>query len=510
MVWHIFKKDWKLLWRLVLGLAAAQGLYTVLLYKRDHGAADLGRMLNLLQMIMMLASGILVAAAVHLDAIPGVRQDWLVRPIKRRDLLAAKVLFVILLVQGPILLTDFVGAAANGFPFAHSLSAALSRGVFWLATFYLPVLAFASLTRNFTEAVAGAVVAFVAGAGLLEAVNAMGGSGVVEQTGAAWLTELALTVILFSGTTAVLSVQYFQRKTARARWLTIAAGLLCLVSYFAPWRPAFAIQQRLSPDPGAASPIALKFNPDAGRYHELSGVRPERRFGVEYTAVYLPLSISGLPADAILNNDRATVQLTGADGKILDLGAAASLQVRNEGLARAQNLTHHLIYVRDDLYSRIKDQPVQLRIDYSLTLLRLSESHAIAAIGDRQTISGVGRCGTMLNPAGTAVLLTCIEAGKPPTCATYFLEHISSGRRNPELNRCFPDYRPILALSGPDAMRRFGVAVPFRDPAGLAHFPVNGPQLRESRVVMRVYRAEDHFTRRVVIPDVRLSDWLPQ
>ena len=59
-------------------------------------------------------------------------------------------------------------------------------------------------------------------------------------------------------------------------------------------------------------------------------------------------------------------------------------------------------------------------------------------------------------------------------------------------------------------MRRFGVAVPFRDPAGLGHFPVNGPLLREARVVMRIYRAEDHFTRQVVIPDIRLRDWLPQ
>jgi len=259
----------------------------------------------------------------------------------------------------------------------------------------------------------------------------------------------------------------------------------------------------------------LTFNPGAGKYHELSGVRLDnrvqlRRFGVDYTAIYLPLSVSGFPADAILNNDRATVQLTGADGKIVDLGVAGGLQVRNEGPARARNSTHHLIYVRDDLYTRFQDQPVQLRIDYSLTLLRLSDSHAMAAIGDQQTISGVGRCGTKLNPAGTAILVSCIEAGRPPSCATYFLEHISSGRRNPEINRCSPDYRPTLGLSHPDAMRRFGVAVPFRDAAGLALFPVNGPQLRESRVVMRIYRAEDHFTRQVVIPDVRLSDWLPQ
>src|SRR5207253_2791962 len=128
---------------------------------------------------------------------------------------------------------------------------------------------------------------------------------------------------------------------------------------------------------------------------------------------------------------------------------------RNEGPARAGNWAHHLIYVPDDLYARTQDQPVQLRIDYSLTLLRLSDSHAMAAIGAEQTISGVGRCGTKLNPAGTAVLIPCIEAGKPPSCATYVLEHVPSGTRNPEMVRCSPDYRPIFALSDRDAMRRF-------------------------------------------------------
>ena len=426
------------------------------------------------------------------------------RPIKRRDLLAAKLLFVILLVQGPILLTDFVGAAANGFPFSQSLGASLSHNVFWLATFYLPVLAFASLTRNFTEAVAGAVIAIVAFAFAIQAANAVGDLGVVLRTGAGWLVELSLTLTALSGTAVVLSVQYFQRKTTGARGWTIAAGLLGLVVYFAPWRPAFAIQQRLSPSPGAASPIALTFDPDAGKYHESSGVRLENRvqmhrFGVDYTAVYVPISISGLPADTILNNDHVTVQVTGGDGKLVDLGPAGNLQVRNEGPVRARNSAHHMIYVRDDLYGRIQDQAV-----------RLSDSHGVPAIGGQQTIAGIGRCGTKLNPAGTAVLVSCIEAGKPPSCATYFLEHISSGTRSPEIVRCSPDYRPILALTDRDAIRRFGVAVPFRDPAGLGHFPVNGPQLRESQVVMRIYRAEDHFTRRVVIPDVRLSDWLPR
>jgi hypothetical protein len=53
----------------------------------------------------------------------------------------------------------------------------------------------------------------------------------------------------------------------------------------------------------------------------------------------------------------------------------------------------------------------------------------------------------------------------------------------------------------------FAVILPFRDPVGLAHFPVDGSKLRESRAVLQLYRAQDHFTRKLVIPDVRLRNW---
>jgi hypothetical protein len=38
--------------------------------------------------------------------VPGVSQDWLVRPIRRGDLLRAKLIFVVLVVEGPALLAD--------------------------------------------------------------------------------------------------------------------------------------------------------------------------------------------------------------------------------------------------------------------------------------------------------------------------------------------------------------------------------------------------------------------
>ena len=78
------------------------------------------------------------------------------------------------------------------------------------------------------------------------------------------------------------------------------------------------------------------------------------------------------------------------------------------------------------------------------------------------------------------------------------------------MNRCDPYYAPLNAQMLPDAMYRLWAQLPFSDPSGLAHYPVDGEQLRDSRVVMRVYKVEEHFTRHLVIPDIWMRDWLPQ
>ena len=57
-------------------------------------------------------------------------------------------------------------------------------------------------------------------------------------------------------------------------------------------------------------------------------------------------------------------------------------------------------------------------------------------------------------------------------------------------------------------MNRFGVNLPFREASGLARYLVDGSQLAESQVILRLYEPQDHFTRHLVIPDIRLSDWV--
>ena len=53
----------------------------------------------------------------------------------------------------------------------------------------------------------------------------------------------------------------------------------------------------------------------------------------------------------------------------------------------------------------------------------------------------------------------------------------------------------------------FSVTLPFRDPAAITQYPVDGSRIRQAQAVYEAYQVQDHFTRKLVIPDVRLADW---
>jgi hypothetical protein len=62
----------------------------------------------------------------------------------------------------------------------------------------------------------------------------------------------------------------------------------------------------------------------------------------------------------------------------------------------------------------------------------------------------------------------------------------------------------------PDSLWRFGESLPFRDQNGPAKYPVDGSKLPESHVVIREYEPSEHFSRKLVVPEIRFSDWEPE
>ncbi len=522
MIWRIFKKDWKLLWMFVVAVASLHGISAFIIFRLGLFGenAMLGMLSQAVPILAFFSSMFLIAAIVHIEAIPGVRQDWLVRPIRRGDLLFEKFLFVVLMVEGPIFLANLFQGLASGFSLRSAASAAASYIIFLLFFLILPLFAFASVTRNMTEAfIFGCGCAFITGAFLTvtEYINFSANDTLVTVThsGIGWIGEVLRFAMVAAAAAVILGLQYFRRKTVMARSLLLAFGLLILASQFLPWKPAFAVEQRLSQKPAAGASTMVTFVPERGRFRSPSGLlassgNAQRSRSDASADVFLPLQIAGVRDDAILLTDRVEVHLTAQDGRSVYHGNGEGLEVAREGPDPAEEQVYQQIGVPMAVYRTAKDQPVEVRVDYSLTLLGLAKSYSMAAMDGDERMPGWGWCQTKMNEAGTAVELHCMEPGRGPICGTAFLENASNGTRNPARSTCRSDYSPYGSRPLPDGFLRFGTNLAFRDPSGLAKYPVDGPQLPNSRVVIRVYEPEAHFTRSLTIPQIQLKDWEAQ
>jgi hypothetical protein len=509
MILHIVRKDWKLFWPLVLGVALIE--WIVRIANSSIGIfrerlAPSAMMLSFLGPLSLLAVAILIVLVVQADAIPGLRQDWLVRPIRRRDLLLSKLLFVALLVQGPIFLAEVIQGLAAGFPLGQSMGAPLSRNLSMFLMFDLPVVAFAALTRNLLEAVGAALAAVV---GIVICVNAsysLNPEGMLDSMGAvSWVADALRTAWGMIASAGLLSLLYFRRKTNPARWIFGAATAVWLSAALLPWQTAFAVQERFSPQPSAADSVRISFEPNAGKIrlpHQDS--QPFFR-GRPAQNAFVPLRFEGFGSGEVLNADRANVRLTAPDGRTFELGQGAALTIFRDGAF------HQSITVPQEIWNLVKGQPARLEIDYSLTMFKPGVEHAIPAPGGNQWVPETGRCATRLNHEriwvsedgqqqpvpGTQIEIGCLTPGYA-YCLTAFRQSAPAGEITPQDFSCRLDYAPYVARLEGDSLVRLG---------GLVRPDVNASELNDAHVVVRVYRPAVHFTRQVMIPNLRLSDW---
>jgi hypothetical protein len=522
MVLHILRKDWKLLWPLVAALAMLQALAALARFNTGHFLNFPSVPLALLQ---LLATATVIVLVVHQDPIPGVRQDWLVRPIPRRDLLLAKLLFVILLVHGPWWIADLVQGLANGFPLRQSAAAATACAGWVLLTLTLPALAFATLTTTMTETFVAALGVFAIVLAFLIVPGLVGATRPTALTGFAWVPSLVREAMLLLAAAGVLLVQYRWRRAWVARALFATTLVAGFSAPFLPWATTLRLEQLLAAGSWTDHDVAIAFAPGDGRFRaspgqglddvvERPGLGPadvaaenQRRRAEGARTVFLPIRVSGMAPGSRLLADRSDVTLSDRDHRVVYRGTGNDLELR---ATNADAIAHHGIRVPGAVYTRFQGEPVDVQVDYSFTLFRANATYALAARDGDQRMPGIGWCVTKVDDAGTRVLFGCLQPGERPSCLTLALEHAPTHQRNPEVSLCAPDYSPYPGHVLPDALSRFGGRLPFYDPSGLLRYPVGGPQLSESRVVVTDYRPTSHFVRRVLIPAVRLQDWEPQ
>lgn len=422
-------------------------------------------------------------------------------------------------LQGFTIAGDLIQGLGAGFSLGDSLRAALLRAAVGFIAITLSALAIGVLTHSVTEAM---ITTAVLGCGVfvfyIMATVAGGGEqhqfDPTNNSGIEWISHLLQYVIILLGCAAVLVIGY-QRKTFRGKIAMAAVLLTVLCSQAMPWEPVFALEKRLSPQRGSAEGIALSWHRHpaktealvTGDHFDFVGIKLEGPNSHEEVRLLFPISVTGLPADSILKTDLAHVVFSDRNGKQIVSTDGGSAEIRREGGERGPATYDQAAKMPVRVYQANKDQPVQAKLAYSMTLFKLHTSYSMPAVGGDQFMAGWGHCESKVNGTDTAVEVLCVQVGKGPTCATVFLRDTRDGSRNQASTRCVPNYSPYIDRPIPDAISHLRLVLPFRDLTGQMQYAVDDSKIEDAQVVIRVYEPVDHFTRVVTSPLAAMKDF---
>ena len=541
MVWHIFKKDFRLLWPLSLAVVLVGALSALRTPVDGHFYGSLLEQLTyFLPYLVYLGIAIVAVTVVHQDALAESQDDWLVRPLLRRDVALAKVLFVLLTVNAPLMIIDVLLQLALHFPLSVSVGVAASRALLLVFMVSLPALTVGAVTRSLVNAFVFGIASAI-GYVLLVVVAASTLSPSVlglSRAMGTWISFWAVSGVMVIGSTAALTLQYATRRTLVARSIGLAVVFVALsILVLFPTTVTLEIQESLWGPPNSDG-IRLSFDPSIQGGRSGQETSPGYRIGAPISAavaaanaalvagvdrqiekVGLPLSISGMHAGDILVADRIDVRIVSMTGNVLYQGPGVCTREgtgimcstnRLEVWAKAGHvLNEEELNLPIRLYQRIKDEPVRVEVSYALTRFVAHPTQMIKAIGGLKALPELGSCATRIDSDGDEVQLGCLTDVGVPSCAGVVLEDPQTHRRNPELHQCNPRYGPYRRRGLRDAVDRVGLSIPFRDLSGLAHYPVGSAAIEHARIDVTVYDPVAHFRTRITVPSVRLVDWAP-
>jgi hypothetical protein len=533
LIGQILRKDWKLLWPMVALVTAIQVAFEWIGYFQDSpGAAVL---LGPLTLAWHIGIAVMAAAVVLQDPVPGADQDWLIRPLRRSEVIVAKLAFVALTVSLPMLALNMAHAMAMSFPFALSLRAILFKELYVFACFIVPVMALAAAARNMTEVflIAASLVVVYASSLTLSAYLMDAGWCPTCETGVSWLQHLLQHLEVLLGACVILVLQYHRRRTEAARAVA-GLGAAALVFLQLPWNTAFAVQGWLTGSSGDAAAIAIELGPQTPAAGGADGAGGDKDHGARHAATLLlqghpdqaleywrrrgrpadrpaavevPVRVSGIPSGELLLLDRLEVGLyADDDGRPLYRRRNAdvspmSLAAQPGDTADSSGPIPIAFQVPGGVYRELRSRTTRLRMDYSLTLVKEVARYEMGAREGLLRAPEVGVCFSQLDQDSISV--RCSKVGRSQFCYSATL-YGPDGRHNPEILKCAPDYRPYLPPLI-NALNFFGLDLPVRDPYGLSRYAVDPTALAASHILVKIYGERDHFKRTVAVPHFRVG-----
>lgn len=310
---HIFRKDALRCWPYVIAVAALMVLRTTLTPKwvPIHGPATetLDSTVELLGLLLPAALWFTVARLVHGEKLVGDRQFWITRPYSWKKLLASKILFCVVFLLAPFIISDSIILVVEGFRPSLLIPGLLVRYLFLSAILILAPLTLGSITAGMRQFVLICLILIAIFAALV-ALDPNPKNSLVDALSSpnpginSSLKNWAVALLYPGAELALLLWQYARRQTAVSR-----AGVAALVVYaLAPllWPVSMPLA---APQQDRYREIRVSFAPNRGLL--TSGGFFPRRSQVE---IDIPIEFTGRNRE-FLNPELAFAVLTPSEGE---------------------------------------------------------------------------------------------------------------------------------------------------------------------------------------------------
>lgn len=403
---HILKKDVRHLWFEIAVAITVVAAFTFTGARRAlwlvDPATNRSAAWTLVMILLPLVWWTLIARVIHDEALPGDSQFWITRPYSWKSLLGAKVLFILTFISLPMLLADGIIVHAFGLPLRTELPGLLWSQVLLAIAFVLPIAALSALTTGFVQLIFAILTPCVIGLGIAIIAPEVVLGGFFGASD--WVKTYYVFLLITVAASGILIWQYAMRRTAAARSLAVAAGILAALGMtLIPWSAAFRIESWLSKQ--RVDPSLVRVDFDSGNSWLTRAVIE----GGDRVHVELPLNITGLPAGMIAQPEGFSVDLQAPDGTTRQ---ADQLPLR---IASKMGLKFSLEATLDGaFYRKVKDEPVKVRGSLYLTLFGNAQT-ARVPFGDRSVrVPRVGVCSASGGANRRSYFLICSSAFRFP------------------------------------------------------------------------------------------------
>lgn len=361
-VLHIFRKDARHYWResvISIALMAAYAWYEmrgwtddgIMGYSGFRGLLTFSSLSGLVSVLLPISWVIVIVRVIQGESLVGDRQFWITRPYEWKNLLAAKILFILAVVNLPLLIADIFLLWKAGFQPTHYLTGLLWMQLMLILFLLIAIASLASVTANVLQFSLAALALFI----YLVAVSWLASK--IPSSSFSGPADSVQGVLLIATSIAVIAIQYARRKTVSSRW--IIAGLAAVIVVIVVATPYGMIVAHDYPQLSGQPPMQVSLQPPAKQI--IDGAISDDD---EEAEIDIPLGVSGIAGDSVITVSGAMVAIEGSDGLRWNSGWRST----GWSLFRESGGTVINFSLKKRLFDRIKSQPVKTNISLALAV----------------------------------------------------------------------------------------------------------------------------------------------